>query len=192
MSRRGQAPDADDDLVWPQERSEQVGDFRHFRVRNEWYRSPRHGQLHDFFVLDMPDWVQVIARTTAGTLVLVEQFRPGTRRVTVEFPAGLVDDGEDAAVAAARELEEETGYRGGEPRVIGEFDPNAALQNNRLSIVLIEGCQRTGDRDQDPGEAIRVREAEVGEVDAMIEAGKVRDAYALVAWDCFRRHARHR
>lgn len=190
MSPGGAGFEPDDDLVWPREGSEEVGDFRHFRVRQEWYRSPRHGRVHDFFVLDMPDWVQVVARTTAGSLVLVQQFRPGTRRVTMEFPAGLVEDGEAVTAAASRELAEETGYRGGEPKLIGEFDPNGALQNNRLSMVLIDGCRRTGRRDQDPGEAIRVREADAGDVDAMIEAGQLRDAYALVAWDCYRRHTR--
>jgi ADP-ribose pyrophosphatase len=189
MAHRDERPEGGDDLVWPRERWEQVGDFRHFRVRREWCRSPRHGKLHDFYVLDMPDWVQVVPVTSDGRLVLVEQFRPGTRRVTVEFPAGLVDAGEDAPATAARELEEETGYRGGEPVVIGQFDPNAALQNNQLSIVLITECRRTGARDPDPGEAIRVREATVGEVDAMIAAGRIRDAYALVAWDCYRRYA---
>jgi ADP-ribose pyrophosphatase len=181
-------PGAGDGLAWPLDRSEQAGDFRHFRVRRDWYRSPRDGEPHDFYVLDMPDWVQVVALTTEGRLVLVEQFRPGTRVVTLEFPAGLVDPGEEPAAAAARELAEETGYRGGEATIIAALAPNPALQNNRLFVVLIEGCQATGERDQDTGEAIRVRDARPEEIDSLILAERFDTAYGLVAWECYRRH----
>jgi ADP-ribose pyrophosphatase len=181
---------ASDDLIWPLEASEPVGDFRHFRARREWYRSPRNGESHDFYVLDMPDWVQVVAVTRVGRLVLVEQFRPGSRRVTLEFPAGLVDPGEEPAAAAARELAEETGYHGGSPLVIGDLDPNPALQNNRLVVVLIEGCRAMGERDQDPGEAICVQEASADELESLIEQGRFATAFGLVAWDCFRRYRR--
>jgi ADP-ribose pyrophosphatase len=184
----GSDPGAGDDLVWPLERSEQVGDFRHFRARREWYRSPTDGEPHDFYVLDMPDWVQVVAVTTRQRLVLVEQFRPGSRRITLEFPAGLVDPGEAAAAAAVRELAEETGYHGRDPVVIGELDPNPALQNNRLFVVLIEGCRPSGDQDQDPGEVIRVREASEAALEALIATGQFATAYGLVAWECFRRY----
>jgi ADP-ribose pyrophosphatase len=195
MDRDGsETPDAGvdregaDDLVWPREQTEQVGDFRHFRVRRDWNRSPQDGDLRDFYVLEMPDWVQVVAVTPGGRLVLVEQFRQGVRRVTLEFPAGLVEPGEDPVVAAARELEEETGYRGGEGVVIGEMDPNTALQSNRLFIVLIEGCCASGTRDPDPSEVIRTREVEAAELDALIAASEFKDAYGTVAWDRYRRY----
>jgi ADP-ribose pyrophosphatase len=189
VSPDGRDPGSDDrDLVWPRERSEQAGDFRHFRVRRDWNRSPRHGELRDFYILDMPDWVQVLAVTTEGRLVMVEQFRPGARAVTTEFPAGLVDPGERPEDAAARELEEETGYRGGTPVIISEMHPNAALQNNRLFIVLIEGCRPTGRRDQDPGEAIRAREEDPATIEEMLDSGRFRDAYGVVAWSCYLRH----
>lgn len=187
-TRGGWGSGAGAELVWPFERSERVGEFRHFRVCREWYRSPRDDGSQDFYVLDMPDWVQVVAVTPAGRLVLVEQFRPGARRVTLEFPAGLVDPGEAAALAAARELAEETGYRGDDAVVIAELDPNPALQNNRLYIVLIEGCRPTSDQDQDPGEVIRAREASVVELESLIEEGRFATAFGVVAWECFRRY----
>lgn len=179
--------DASDPLVWPRERSEPAGEFRHFRVRRDWNRSPDDGAVRDFYVLEMPDWVQVIALTPAGQFVMVEQFRPGSRTVTTEFPAGLVEEGETAEECAARELEEETGHRGDRIEVIGEVLPNAALQNNRLFIVLINDCLPTGARDEDPGELIRPLEADPGEIDAMIADGRFRDAYGIVAWDFYRR-----
>jgi ADP-ribose pyrophosphatase len=180
----------DEDLVWPRERSEPLEEYRHFRVRRDWNRSPRGGDVREFVVLEMPDWVQVVPITSDGRLVLVEQFRPGGRRVTREFPGGMVDPGEDPVDAAVRELEEETGYRGGEPVLIGNLDPNSALQNNRLYIVLIEECRPIGDRDQDPGEAIRVLEASDEDLEGMIAAGRFATAYGLVTWSWFLRYRR--
>lgn len=182
--------DAGDDLVWPRERSDQVADFRHFRVRQDWNRSPDDGQLRDFYILDLPDWVQVIALTPAGDFVMVQQFRPGTRSVTTEFVAGMVEDGESPGEAAVRELEEETGHCGGEPVVIGEVTPNAALQSNRLSIVLVTDCRPTGERDEDPGEYIRPVRRTPDQIDRMIADGVFRDAYGIVAWDFYRRWRR--
>jgi ADP-ribose pyrophosphatase len=158
----------DQELVWPRERSEEAGSFRHFHVRRDWNRSPRSGELRDFYILDMPDWVQVLAVTTAGRLVMVEQFRPGTRVVTTEFPAGLIEAGETPEAAAARH-------------------PNAALQSNRLFIVLIEACRSSGDRDPDPGEAIRPREVDPSLIEEMIASGRFRDAYGIVAWSTYLR-----
>lgn len=185
-----EGPDERDDLVWRRERSERAADFRAFSVRRDWNVSPRDGEVRDFYVLEMPDWVQVVPVTPEGRLVLVEQFRQGVRRVTLEFPAGVMEPGEEPVVAAARELAEETGYRGGEAEVIGELDANTALQSNRLFIVLIEGCCATGERDQDVGEVIRTREVEPAEVDALIGASRFRDAYGTVAWDRYRRYRR--
>lgn len=142
----------------------------------------------DFYVLDMPDWVQVVPLTPAGRFVMVEQFRPGTRSVTIEFPAGLVEPGESPADCAVRELEEETGYRGEVSRVIGAVDPNPALQNNRLHIILVRDCRPTGTVDQDDRELVRSREVDPGEVDRLIDEGRFRDAYGIVAWDFYRRY----
>ena len=164
-----------------------MGDFRHFRVRRDWNRSPRSGDLRDFYVLDMPDWVQVIALTPAGDFVMVEQFRPGNRAVTIEFVAGLVEEGEAPEDAARRELEEETGHTGTEATVIGVVYPNAALQNNRLHIVLVNDCRDRGEQDQDPGEHIRATTRNPGEIDRMMADGRFMDAYGIVAWDFYRR-----
>lgn len=180
--------DAGDDLHWSRVRSEQVGDFRHFRVRRDWNRSPEDGEVRDFYVLEMPDWVQVIALTPTGEFVMVQQFRPGNRAVTTEFVAGLVEQGESPVETALRELEEETGHCGGRAEVIGEVFPNAALQNNRLHIVLVHDCRPDGQRDEDPGEFIRPILRAPADIDRMIADGSFGDAYGIVAWDFYRRH----
>ena len=71
-------------------------------------------QSHDFFVLNCPDFVNVIALTNDGLCVLVEQWRHGSQELTLEIPGGLVDAGESAETAARRELLEETGFEAAE------------------------------------------------------------------------------
>ncbi len=177
----------DEALAWPLERSDPAGDFRIFRVRRDWCRSPGDGSLQDFYVLDMPDWVQIIPLTPEGRLVMVEQFRPGTRAVTLEFPAGVVEPGESAVAAAVRELEEETGHCGDGAEVIGDMAPNAALQNNALSIVVVRGSRPRGTKNEDRREHLRHRIVAEEEIDRMLDRGDFRDAYGIAAWYCFRR-----
>ncbi|NIP79619.1 MAG: NUDIX domain-containing protein [Gemmatimonadetes bacterium] len=138
----------------------------------------------------MPDWVQVVPLLPDGRFIMVEQFRHGTRRVTLEFPAGIVEVGETPVECALRELEEETGYVGASAEVVGRVDPNAALQSNELFLVEVDGCRPGGQTDQDPRERIRPRIVDPGEVDGLIERGEFRDAYGIIAWDFYRRHLR--
>lgn len=64
-----------------------------------------------FHSLSLADYVTVLARTAADEIVLVRQFRPTWEDYTLELPGGLLEAGEDPAFSAARELEEETGFR---------------------------------------------------------------------------------
>ncbi|HEX2167841.1 MAG TPA: NUDIX hydrolase, partial [Longimicrobiales bacterium] len=106
--------------AWDSIENEVVGDYDVFSIRRHVMRSPRTGELHAFHVVDVPTCVQVIPFTSDGRIVLVEQFRQGVQRVSLEFPAGVVEDGEDPVAAAVRELEEETGAR---TRIVEELEP---------------------------------------------------------------------
>jgi ADP-ribose pyrophosphatase len=179
----------DRELAWRREGSESLGDYRVFSLHREWARPPDGGPVRDFYVLRVPDWVQVVPILPDGRFVMVEQFRPGTRRVTLEFPAGIVEPGETPEECAVRELEEETGFVAGAAEVVGRVDPNAALQTNELHLVLARDCRAGGTRDPDPRERIRTRLVDPGAVDALIERGEFRDAYGIIAWDFYRRLA---
>lgn len=175
------------DLVWEVERSELLQETRIFDVTRQWARAA-DGAVEDFFVLRAPDWVQIVPLLPDGRFVMVEQFRHGTRRMTIEFPAGIVEDGESPIECALRELEEETGYVAGSAEVVGRVDPNAAIQDNELFIVVLRDCEPGGELDQDLRERIRPRIVDPGEVDELIELGRFRDAYGIIAWDFYRRH----
>lgn len=89
-----------------------------------------------FYSLALPDYVAIVAYTTAGDMVLVRQYRPAIEGATLELPSGLVDGNDDAESTARRELEEETGYRAGELQHLGTLYPDTGRLQNRLWCYL--------------------------------------------------------
>ena len=115
---------------------ELVADCRVFKVERVKRRSQRSGLAHDFFHIDCAEWVNVVALTEAGELVLVRQERHGVEAYTLELPAGMVDYDEAPADAAARELREESGFEAKTIVPLGWVHPNPALQDNRCHTFL--------------------------------------------------------
>lgn len=156
--------------------------YKVFEVRKSRRRSPRTGADIGFFLIDTPDWVNVVAITDADELVLVRQFRHGSEKVSLEIPGGLIDPHEtDPAAAAARELREETGYAAERLELLGVMNPNPALFTNRCSAWLATGCRRVGDLAMDPGEDIEVMTVPIAAVDGLIRSGAIDHALVLAA-----------
>jgi len=99
----------DQALLWKRSRSEAGLDLKIFKVRYDWMVNPRNGRQSRATILETPDWVDIVAVTSDGKIVLVDQFRFGVDAVTTEIPAGIIELGETPLAAAQRELLEETG-----------------------------------------------------------------------------------
>jgi ADP-ribose pyrophosphatase len=129
---------------------------RVFDLRIDRACSPRTGQAHDFFVIESSSWVNIIPLTPDNNVVMVRQYRHGTREVTLELPGGLVENADSPESAALRELQEETGYGATAIIPLGHVHPNPAFQNNRCYSYLAENVFPIGVQKQDDQEDIGV------------------------------------
>ncbi len=111
----------------------------------------------EFYILEYPAWINVIARTPDGMYVMVEQYRHGLGQVGIELCAGVVEEGEEPELAARRELEEETGYTGGEWELGMVLSGNPSVTSNLTYCFIARGVTKTTAQHLDASEDIAVK-----------------------------------
>ena len=168
---------------WPLVTSETLLSLRVFELRRDRCRSPRTGAEHDFYVLAGRDWCNIVPLTDAGEVVLIRQYRHGTRETTLEIPGGIIDPGDASpAEAARRELLEETGCEARSIEPTGVIHPNPAIQSNACFSFVARGVTQVARPQLDPAEDIEVVRLPLTEIPARIAAGEVRHALVVVAF----------
>jgi 8-oxo-dGTP pyrophosphatase MutT (NUDIX family) len=158
---------------WQVIRSEPLLDCRVFKVRKDVTVNPRTGQAHEMFVLENSNWVNIIPLTPDDQVVMIRQWRHGTRSVHLETPGGLMEEGESPEDCGRRELLEETGYAAGEVVRLGTVHPNPAVQDNLQHFILATNCRRVGELQLDHAEDISVQLVPLVEVPALIQSGQL-------------------
>ncbi|MDE6051652.1 MAG: NUDIX hydrolase [Paramuribaculum sp.] len=108
----------------------------------------------EFYVLEYPSWVNVIARDREGRFVMVRQYRHGLGAMSTELVAGVVEAGEEPEAAARRELMEEAGYGGGRWTLQAVISGNPSTTNNLTYCFLAEDVELLGSQHLDATESI--------------------------------------
>lgn len=125
-------------------------------VRQDTVRLPNGVVLDDYYVLEYPTWVNVIAITEDGLFVVERQYRHGTESIDYEICAGTCEKDEEPLAAAKRELLEETGFGGGEWSLYGISTPNPAAMTNLNYTYLAKGVKKVSDPHQESSEDIEI------------------------------------
>ena len=171
---------------WEVIKSEPLSSNRVFSTRVDTSVSPVTGKEHDFFVIEAPDWINVVAVTENEEVLLIKQYRHGIRSETIEIPGGVIDPGETPLKTAKRELLEETGYVSDDWTLIGEVIPNPAIQNNKCHTFLARNSRKAGDPVFDSTEFIVTYTAPVSEIPKMVAERKITHSLVVAAfyWFC--------
>lgn len=132
------------------------------------------GRINDeYYVLEYPDWVNVIAITKDGQIIMEKQYRHGMGVMSTELPCGVAEPGEDPLAAAQRELLEETGYGHGKWTKLMTIAPNPSSMSNWAHCYLAEGVEKIGKPSLDATEELNVILMSREEVRTLLTEGKI-------------------
>jgi len=155
---------------------------RVFDVDRVSFAPPDGRPPREYFVVEAPDWINVVPLTADGQVVFIRQYRFGIDQLTLEIPGGMCDDREPPAEAARRELREETGYDSDELVDLGWVHPNPAVQTNRCHTFLAKNARLVGPPDPDEDEAFEIVTVPLSDVGKLIQDGTITHALVVAAF----------
>lgn len=160
--------------------SEHLVDGKLLQVYRDAVRLP-DGQESVREWIDHPGAAAVVPLFDDGTTLLVRQYRYAPRRIFREVPAGKLDaPGEDPAEVAARELEEETGWKAGRLHALGALYPAIGYSNETIHFFLAEDLVES-EQDLGDGEFLEVERVPFAEAVGQARRGEIRDMKSVVA-----------
>ena len=168
--------------IWKRNESKEIADCRVFKVREDYCETIGGTKKAAFFVIENPDWVNIIALTKDEQVVLIEQFRHGVEQTILEIPGGIIDGGEQPLAAAKRELLEETGYSSEKWISLGKSCPNPAIQDNTLYHYLALDAQKNGATKFDEHESVLTKTVAFSEIDNLIGSETITHSLVLAAF----------
>jgi 8-oxo-dGTP pyrophosphatase MutT (NUDIX family) len=145
-----------------------------FSIRRDDCITGDRKRIRDFYVMETPSGALVVPITADGNVILVRQYRQSLGKMTLECPAGYVDDEDRSPRAAARrELSEETGYEAGELRKLGTFNLYSAKSTAKVTVFLAVDCKKTASQSTDGEERIEVVRVGFKKALEMVREGEI-------------------
>lgn len=136
-----------------------------------------NGHIKDeYYVMEYPDWVNMVGITDDGYIIFIKQYRHGTQDILLEIPAGVIEPGEDPADAARREMLEETGYVFDTIEKVCELYPNPSSTNNISHTYILRGGKEVQDQELDDSEDIEVLKLSVAEARELLYNNEIKQS----------------
>jgi 8-oxo-dGTP pyrophosphatase MutT (NUDIX family) len=151
------------------------------QVREQRIALPQGGEIDAFHLIKGPDWGAALALTPAGEVVMVRQYRHGFGGVSLELPAGVIEQGEEPVRAVARELREETGFVADDWRPLLSVQTEPTRHTTRAHFFFASGARRAGDPSPDASEQIESLLVPADELMTLLERGGIVHAVHVAA-----------
>ncbi|MBD0368225.1 MAG: NUDIX hydrolase [Flavisolibacter sp.] len=142
-------------------------------VRKDKCRIPNGTIVPAFYINEYPDWVNGLALTKEGKVLLVKQYRHGIGEESIELPGGVVDPGESVQKALQRELLEETGYHFDQFTYLGKISANPSTTNNYMHMFLAVEGEKVAEQSLDETEDLEVMLVTLQEVKDLVRLNKI-------------------
>ena len=140
----------------------------------------------EYYVLEYPDWVNIIAIREDGKFIMERQYRHGIQMTGYEIPAGVIEKGETPLEAAKRELWEETGYVGDCWEELLTEAPNSSTCTNFCHSFIARNLKKVDGQHLDPTEDISVIIMTLDEVRNLLFNNEIKQALMLAPlWKFF-------
>ncbi|GAA4338237.1 NUDIX hydrolase [Mucilaginibacter gynuensis] len=169
------------DLKWKVLHSEYLHKGPWATLRSDKCEMPDGRIVEQYYVLEYPDWVNAVAITEEGKILMVTQYRHAAAIVSQEIPGGVIDDGEEPLPAMRRELLEETGYQFDDIELLATIYANPSTANNKTYCYLAKGGKKVQDQDLDEHEELIVTEHTIAEVKQLLAENKIAQALHCTA-----------
>ena len=167
---------------WKTLNSESLLDSLFLKVNKEMCELPDGKIIPDFYTLWQPDWVLVLAQNADGFWLMERQYRHGTGKVSLEFPAGIVEAGEAPIDAAKRELQEECAFGGGSFEFLAELPMNPDRHRGRFFVVRATGVVQSGETHFDSSEEIETLQLSTEDVLSKMRSGEINHPHQIAAF----------
>ena len=159
--------------------SERIYDSPWVGLRRDWLRLEGGGR-QEHHVIEISDAVVVVPVTSDDSIVLVGQYRHPNGQTHWELPAGRLQEGEDPAEGARRELLEETGHSAASLQPLPGFYPTNGISAHYAHAFVATGCEKIADVQLDPAERLIPRCFTRAEVEAHLDAGGFADGFTAI------------
>lgn len=178
-------------LNWKTISSKYVYKDQWFIARADSCEMPDKRIVEPYYVLEFPDWCNVVVVTEDEKIIMVRQYRHAVGKTTIELPGGIIDKNETPAQAATREVLEETGYTITNLQLLYTTSPNPAINNNTAHFFIAKATKQIDAQNTDPFEELDVLLLDKKEVLQMIERseiihgvqiGAIYAAYLALGW----------